>query len=378
MNIKPLKVLLVSPLPPPVGGIASWTVNVLNYYNQSSKENIELALCDSSNKERRITSRSYFTRIYSGIINSLKTFNKVKKNLKHNPDVIHLVSSSSYSLLKDLLIIRLARRKNIATVTHWRFGRIPDLATRNNWEYKLLCHVIKKSTHSIVIDSKSFNLLKEKGFTNVLNVPNPIADELGLIAETIFHELKPRIANHLLFVGHVVTQKGIYELVEACKNSDKKIRLTIIGPYEEEVKQRLLTISENSKKGSWLEFLGALDKEEVLKHMKEHPILVLPSYTEGFPNVVLEAMAMGCAVIGTNVGAIPEMLDIGSETPSGICVPHGNTLALEEAINELIERPEIIQEFGRNGIRKVLDYYSMKVIFSKYCEVWNISLRKAP
>lgn len=367
---QPIKVLLVAPLPPPIGGIASWTLNVTAYHKSLESKDINLTLCDSSSKGRRITSRSHLVRIYVGIINSFKIYQRVKNYIKNKPDVIHLVSSASFSLLKDLLIIKLAKRNSIPVITHWRFGRIPQLAEHNNWEFKLLRRVIQKSSRSIVIDLTSYSTLIKKGFTNVIQMPNPIAADVGHQTKALVDNYKKRPTGDILFVGHVVTGKGVFELVEACTPNQMVNRLTLIGPYEEHTKDTLLAIAKERNNGSWLSFLGALDKPEVLEKMREHSIIALPSYTEGFPNVVLEGMAMGTAIIGTYVGAIPEMLDVKSIHPCGICVPHQNTEELKKAIEYAVNNPKKMEEMAKNGLKKVLSSYTMEQVFAEYHEHW--------
>lgn len=362
---------MVAPLPPPVGGIASWTKNVTSYYQSLEEKEINLFLCDSSNKNRRITSRSTLQRIYQGIKNSFRIYTQVKLNLALKPDVIHLVSSASFSVLKDFLILRLAKRNNIPVVTHWRFGRIPELSQQKNWEYKLLSKVIHKSAFSIVIDKKSYTTLIDNGFTNVLQMPNPLAADLGKHTAYLKENYAPRPANKLLFVGHVVIDKGVFELVEACVGIQNVNQLTLVGPYETEIYNQLIEIAKKRDNGAWLKFTGALEKNEVMKLMQSHAILALPSFTEGFPNVVLEGLGMGCAIIGSFVGAIPEMIDHDTEYASGICIPHKNTDALQKAIKQLINEPEIIKRMGTNGLQKVLNSYTMQHVFSEYVHYWK-------
>src|SRR5690606_33278070 len=105
-------------------------------------------------------------------------------------------------------------------------------------------------------------------------------------------------------------------------------------------------------------------------------IFALPSYTEGFPNVILEAMSMGCAVIATNVGAIPEMLAISSDKPCGICVPVKNVEKLTEAITLLISNPQKVEMMGRNGSERVLKYYTFNSIIKQYMSVWQNALTR--
>ena len=146
--------------------------------------------------------------------------------------------------------------------------------------------------------------------------------------------------------------------------------LVLIGPFEKTIGKDLQALSISKENGVWLKLFGSMDKGQVLENVKKSQILLLPSYTEGFPNVVIEAMAMGCAVIATDVGAIPEMLDIYSDKPCGTCVPVKNIEKLKDAILTLIKDPKIAEAMGKRGIERVLKNYTLKNIVEQYKSVW--------
>jgi hypothetical protein len=111
MKNKRTKVLLVSPLPPPSGGIASWSINLLNFY-KNSNSNFEIYHQNTAIKYRSITTKNLFKRLISGIKNTLSIINEFKEKLNIvNPELIHLTSSSSLALLKDLVLIYFAKKK---------------------------------------------------------------------------------------------------------------------------------------------------------------------------------------------------------------------------------------------------------------------------
>ena len=112
----------------------------------------------------------------------------------------------------------------------------------------------------------------------------------------------------------------------------------------------------------------------MLNQLIDTSILVLPSYTEGFPNVIIEAMAMGCAVIATDVGAIPEMLNIDSNNPCGICIRPKKIDDLIEAFSYLSEDNGRIVAMGQNGIDRVLSSYSMSTISREYERIWQYAI----
>lgn len=366
-----MKVMLVSPLPPPVGGIATMTANLVSYY-KNNKNGISLILFNTSHKYRNITSQSLILRLLTGFLHSALIYYKVRKMIKkQKPQVIHLSSSSSFALLKDWLIINFAINKKIPIVMHWHFGRIPHLSVQGNWEWKLLCHVINKSSWSIVIDAISYNILYDLGFRNVSNIPNPLALEIEQMSKKLSRNTDQLTQGRIIFVGHIIKSKGVYELVEACSQLHVIKELLLVGPYEKNTVNELSVLAEKRDNGNWLKLTGTISRNNVLKLMQNSSILALPSYTEGFPNVVLEAMSMGCTVIATDVGAIPEMLAVETKTPCGICVPVRNIEKLKKAILELTNDPNLAVTLGNNGKKRILNNYTLEKVVKQYRGIWE-------
>ncbi|MEL7587624.1 MAG: glycosyltransferase family 4 protein [Prolixibacteraceae bacterium] len=366
-----MKLLLVAPLPPPVGGIQSVTVNMINYV-EANQTDARLTVYNTSHRLRPITSESKLMRLYTGISNSLKTYFDVGRIMKRDmPDLVHLASSSSLALIKDLLIIRAGKRRNVPVVVHWHFGRIPALRARKNWEWKMLMRVIRQSSRSVVIDDPSYGALIDEGCANVSCVPNPLSQEVERRARELQQEKPGRRKGGVLYVGHVLRKKGVYELVEACTATSLVEELVLIGPYEEQVRNELAKIAGARDNGRWLVFKGQQGQDQVLAHMARFPVLALPSHTEGFPMVVLEAMAMGCAVVATDVGAIPDMLAVNTETPCGICVPVKDPATLGEAVVSLMSGTGKRELFSARATERVLEQYTMQKVFAAYTRVWN-------
>lgn len=369
-----MKLLLISPVPPPIGGIASWSVNFLNYYSKN-KNKWEIFHQNTAIKSRNITNNHLLARIFGGIRDTKRILTELQTNLKIiQPQVIHLTSSASLALFKDLMIVWVAKRKKISVVIHFRFGRIPQLAQIRNWEWHLLCRLIKQSSIIIVIDQKSFDTLKNLGFQNIENIPNPISNELEETLKLYSSTLVERKTGKVVFIGHVVPSKGIFELVEACVLIPQIKELYIIGPYEIEIKEKIMALAKKKNNGIWLFFTGTLGREEIFNQLRTTSLMVLPSYTEGFPNVVIEAMAMGCPIVATNVGAIPDMLDCESDYPCGICVKPHDINELKNAMVRLINNPEQAKSIGENGKKRVLEHYTFSNISQQYEKVWNKSL----
>jgi glycosyltransferase involved in cell wall biosynthesis len=371
-----MKVLLVAPAPPPAGGIQTVTENLIKYLQQCGN-GTDLILYNTTHRFRPMTSQSLFVRFCTGIANSLATcFNVFKIIKRHNPDVIHLASSSSLALIKDVLLVTLANRLKTPVVMHWHFGRIPQLKQKHNWEWRLLVKVIRKSSMSIVIDQCSYDALIASGFSNVAYVPNPLAANIALHSMQLPSHPVNQQPGRLIFVGHIIREKGVFELVEACLNIPEVFELMLIGPGEEADVEDLKKLARVRGAGKWLKFTGEVTNEQVIELMKQSSVLVLPSYTEGFPMVILEAMAMGCVVVASNVGAIPEILDIYSSTPCGVCVPPYNADQLKEAIEHLIRNPKEVVTLRQRAMKRVLSTYTVENVYVQYKAVWEKSVVK--
>ncbi len=368
-----MKVFLIAPAPPPVGGIESVTDNLMNYI-KTSGNGTSLVLYNTSHKYRPVTSSSRIIRLATGIQGAIKTYFEIDKIIRNEkPDVIHLATSASLSLFKDYFLIKKAAKYDIPIVLHWHFGRIPQLKDQDNWEWKLLKKVILKSTMSIVIDNKSYETLLNTGITNVDYVPNPLAYDIELQAKELSKEINNRQLGRIIYVGHIIKNKGVFELVKACKHISNLKELILIGPYEEAVKRELINIS-GDEGNRWLKFMGQIKIEKVIDYMKSAPILLLPSYTEGFPMVILEGMALGCAIVATDVGAIPEMLHVESSEPCGICIQPQRVAPLKEAIENLLLTHKAWEVYGKRANDRVLRKYTIDHVYEQYKSVWKKAL----
>ena len=367
-----MKVLLLSPVPPPVGGIASWTINLINYLKVN--DDVTVVLVNTALRSRNITNKSMFSRVLEGCLGFfVNVFLLIKSLVFDSVNVVHLNSSGSLGLFRDLVYVLIARIFRVPVVVHFRFGRIPALKAKDNWEWVLLKLMSKLSYAVIVLDDRSRSALSKFYGRKIINIPNPISDDTRiLVANEKSLGFEKRLERRkVIFVGHVTKNKGVFELVEACRESGVVRELVMVGPVEGEVKGRLSSMAEQSDLS--IEFLGALPKEGVIGEMCSASVLVLPSYTEGFPNVVIEAMAAKCPVIATDVGAIPSMLDSDSPDPAGIVVESRNSEALKDALEYLFSNPEKADLFVRNAYRKIENDYAFESVLEQYKSAWKFA-----
>ena len=141
----------------------------------------------------------------------------------------------------------------------------------------------------------------------------------------------PPDAELVLYVGRLVAEKGLRELLEAMHllaAQRPHLQLVMIGggPMQDEL--RTLTAGNDG-----VRLMGALSPEAVAQWMVAADLITLPSYSEGHPNVLVEALACGRPVVATAVGGIPEVVDAAC----GVLIPSRDAAALAAGLTQVLE-----------------------------------------
>lgn len=366
-----MKVLLCTPYKdgPDIvrGGINQWARNILSYHILHN-DCVELTPVSFDRHISRIISKNIYYRVINGIREQFNPLHNAIKSLKETkPDVIHICTSAGLGCIRDYLLVKAAKKQKVRSVLHLHFGRLPELAEKRNWEWHMLKSVMKLADVIVPMNRPTEQALHEKDFRNVKYLPNPLSD--NIIEQISQISRIERKSKQLLYVGHVYKTKGVVELVEGCRDIDG-ITLRIVGKYTQEIYDELMSIGVTSNKTDWIQFLGEMPHEEVLKEFMSADLFVFPSYTEGFPNVILEAMACGCPIIASNVGAIPEMLDIDN-VPCGVCIKPKSSKEVHDAITSLLNESQQKEKYAARAKERVNSMYAMPVVWKELMNIWK-------
>ena len=141
-------------------------------------------------------------------------------------------------------------------------------------------------------------------------------------------------ARLVVYVGRLVPEKGLRELLEATamlSQAHPRVELALIGdgPLRDELDQSARRIA-----GVPVHLPGAMDASMVARWMAASDLITLPSYSEGHPNVLVEALASGRPVVATHVGGIPEVVDASC----GVLVAPRDVHALSVALGQVMDR----------------------------------------
>lgn len=305
---------MVSPIPPPAGGIATWTEKYKKYCEE---HNIPLTIVNISligRRGRGINRKRNYTDEVKRTLRILKDLRLQLK--KENPDIIHINSAcSKLGIIRDALCIRMVKKTGKPIVLHCRCN-VPD-QIQNNIGTRVFRYMVKNSTKVLTLNKISYEYCVRLGDEKVISVPNFIENE----HLNDLYEVKPEL-RRIVFVGHVQKTKGVYEILEAAEKLPD-IDFVLIGPVQSEVREVFCPCN--------VYFLNSMTHHEVKEQLKQADVFLFPSYTEGFSNALAEAMASGLPIITTDVGANREMI----EDKGGIIIPVGDYEAIIEAIAKL-------------------------------------------
>ena len=170
-----------------------------------------------------------------------------------------------------------------------------------------------------------------------------------------------------VFVGRIVGDKGINELIEAFKRlKPHSAKLVLVGTFEEKLDPVKPETKQEIDKNTNIEWVGR--QADVRPFYEQADAFVFPSYREGFPNTVLEAGAMGLPSIVTNINGANEII-IPEE--NGLIIPSKDSDALYQAMQRFIDEPELVKKMANNARKMVIDRYEQKYIWGELLKVYQ-------
>lgn len=296
----------------------------------------------------------------------VRTFQGIQEWLRSHPtDVLHtylfgfhLFAGLPARLLKVPVILS-SRRE----ISHWQKGRHRWIENLGN----LFVDRVISCSRAV----QSWTLQKEwVRPEKVLTIYNGVDRDRFNGAQTqstIRQEFQiPSEAPLIGTVANMAAEKGYPYLLEATRLILEKwpkawFLFVGFGPLEKEIKRKAQEISDPEK----IIFAGA--RTDIPNLLSAMDVFVLASIVEGFPNVLLEALAMVKPVVATRVGGIPELIESGQ---NGILVPSQNGEALAQAVLSLLKDPQAAQAIGQKGMDKVSKSFTLERMFDEYEDLY--------
>ncbi|OHY34130.1 glycosyltransferase family 4 protein [Cylindrospermopsis raciborskii] len=217
-------------------------------------------------------------------------------------------------------------------------------------------------SHLGIVDSRRTKLIRSSGVdVNYFNRSAIIRDITSGVNQNPACPISFHSPVRLLFPSRLIAEKGVNELLTACRNLWKQganLELLIAGAIDGGNPSSLTTDE--------LAELRADPRIHCLGHVSDMrniyakcDLVVLPSWREGLSRALIEAAAMECPIITTNVPGCRDVVDHGR---NGLLVPPHDAIALQLAITLLIEQPHLAFRFGREARRKVVSEFQVSVV----------------
>lgn len=361
----PVTVILVSPLPPPQGGIAAWTETVLRrgLPHPWTVRVVDTRLRGRTVADERPSLPVEIPRTAAILLQLIRSL------LKGPRDIVHVNCSLSYSgVFRDWACVMIARlfRTPVVVNLHGtlagRFGtgiagRFRRAAYRSMFRSAGAIVVLNRPSRETVLSVGDFGG-KTEVMPNLLDCTTMPDRDMSASAESPFTAV---------YVGALRETKGIATIVEAARECSG-VRFVLVGDIPEgraaDIRRRIASAGVEDR----LTLTGPLSHEEALGAMASGDVYIFPSHHEGFPVSVAEAMAIGLPVVASPVGAIPEMID---ERRGGFLIPHDEPARYAEALATLRDDPELARRMGRYNWEKARAQYDYEVVIPRWCDLYD-------
>lgn len=357
---------MVSALPPPTGGIQTWT-EVLCKRGLPAPFEFELVDTRVTRRHQNIPPKLNVAEVKR----FLKIVWEIHRSLRSGRfSVMHLNCSLTMTATpRNLVSALIARNAGVPYVVHLRGTlSIPEgnsLASRfYRWAYRTMFG-----------GAAAILALGQPSYRSVLQLGNFRDKTVPLLPNFVdspqVPERVPRTESlegmKVIFTGALVESKGIYTVVEAAKRVHGA-RFQLVGDGPPESREALVQRIRDRGLQDRVHVTGPVTNSEVLNMLRDSDVFVFPTWTEGFPNSVSEAMAVGLPIVASPVGAIPEMIDVGE---GGYLAAPEDIEAYAQALSRLQDDPPLRTRMGAYNRRKALREYDYDVVVKELCNVYG-------
>lgn len=363
------KVLIVGPMPPAIGGIATYISDILG---SNLSETFELIPFRTNRPayHSSLSSQNYYTIFNVSFIYLLKAlfitlYHIIKFPIiliTKKPSIIHINTAGYWAFLESSVYVLLSKLFLKKVIFHIHANSFDSYYLNSSYLMKLFIkNVLNISDKVIVLSNywKTF-FINKIGLSedNICIVHNAI-----LFSKFQSKETKKNISSknvNVLFLGGTdAKRKGVYDILKSIPlviNNYPEVKFILISKNEiKNIKAicKDLGIEKN------VQVLDQIEDENKISLLHAVDIYILPSYSEGLPISILEAMASGLPIISTTVGSIPEVITNGV---NGFLIEPGDYKALAERISELIIDNSLRDKMRLNNEAKVKNNYDLSIL----------------
>ena len=268
--------------------------------------------------------------------------------------ILHIHGAANASFYRKAVFMKMGKFMGKKVILHQHAADFKEFFGQNNNKQQMINTI--NLCDKLIVLSQSWKIY----FVSI----GVAEKKISVLNNIVFPPEKPvmRTANkklHLLYLGEISNRKGIYDLLNVFiankQYFDGKILLRVGGNLVDG--DINLFITENNL-SSMVKYEGWVSGAKKIECLEWSDIYILPSYNEGLPIAILEAMSYSRPIISTNVGGIPEILH---SYETGILIEAGNQEQIKNALIFFIENPEKIPKYGENAYQTVLPFFPESV-----------------
>ena len=322
------KILMIGPLPPSVGGMASY---ILNLKKELEMDDDVTVVSISPYVINFIDLKSIIQKILKILINISNLLRIIKRG---DANIVHIHTSSSFSFLENLIYTEVIRIfSNVPIILHIHAGDFNEFLNQNIILKKAITKVLNRYDMIIVLSSYWERILKnELGDEAKITIIHNAASNSIFQLDQCFCRRKlglPSNKKIILSLGKLTEKKGFKYLIESIyilKKEGTDVLCFIAG--DGSLRIQLSTLIKDLNLDNNVKLLGIIT-ENINIWINSADLVVLPSLSEGVPIVMLEAFNCGKPFVGTRVGGIP---DIMNSSDYGSLVEPANSVELANAL----------------------------------------------
>jgi glycosyltransferase involved in cell wall biosynthesis len=361
---KKYRLLLIGPLPPPVGGVASIYHCVSN---SSMKDTFDLRILDirggSSRRYKENIGKLSIGKVLMAVVHLFKL---IWLLLSFKPHMVYMsFNSTRLAGFRDSVFLRLIHSFKIKAIVRFcncNFQKYYEKGSRRR--RKRVLNTLMK-VHALQVQNQQMyeNVHSVLKHNNYFMFPNGVdGDQLLNIAE--MKSNKPA-ARNVLFMGRVVVQKGVLDLIEAFDRiaaTDSRYQLTIAGPFGGNDRFLIRERADKSPFKSRIRFTGTVTGEEKLKAFREADLFAFPTHhEEGSSNALIEALAAGLPTVTCDIGGVASTVIDGE---GAIFVPIGQPEELAKGIETLFNNTDMYERFSRQNVLRFKKMFTKDIFIS--------------
>lgn len=296
-------------------------------------------------------------------VSSLLTFMRLLASRRAKLLHVHVARRTSF--WRKSIFVLLAYSTRCPVFIHLHSGGFPDFYWKECGPIKkrAVRFILDRADHVIVLSSQWRELLGNiTQNTRITKIPN-------FILQAEDETLVRRESSSVLFLGRLSDEKGFFDLIEAAVLISQRIPDFKLYCGGEGDLNRIDSLIKKLGIQRTVHLLGWVGDEERRKLLNSCAIFVLPSYVEGLPMSVIEAMSMGLPVVASNVGGVPDIIEDGED---GKLIHPGDINGIADALIDLLENPAMRTRISQAGKEKVSRLFTaqnvMPVLESMYAE----------